>query len=266
MESRLIPTPKKLKIIEARALGTSFRDIAENLQLSKSGVQRIWAKYQDSGDIKNHWNNSWRPKLYNQRTSRRVINTIKHDPFKILSDVKRDLNLQFSRQTIHRILSKNGYRSYASRKKFQLYNYHKKQRVLWAKRYRNWSVEDWEKVVYGDESKFNVGFHDGKKKYRKLKSDDPNHIKYMENKPKNARQSVMLWGGFGIWGLTDLIFIEGNMNGKLYTNVLNEGYIPFLRKNHLNSRQIYLLEDNDKKHKSKIAQKWKSDNHINFID
>ena len=47
------------------------------------------------------------------------------------------------------------------------------------------------------------------------------------------------------------------MNGESYTRVLAEGYLPFLRAYGVHPKHVYILEDNDSKHTSKVAKTWK---------
>src|SRR5205823_699943 len=101
------------------------------------------------------------------------------------------------------------------------------------------------------------GFSDGAIKVRRHKDDDPLDPKFREEFNKNERLSVMVWGGMGIWGLTDLVYIDGIMDGTVYTEVLKKGLLPYLRRHHIPHRNIYLLEDNDKKHTSGVAKAYK---------
>ena len=43
-----------------------------------------------------------------------------------------------------------------------LTDWHKLIRLNWAKEHKNWSVHDWNKVIWSDESKFNLFGSDGR--------------------------------------------------------------------------------------------------------
>jgi transposase len=83
---------------------------------------------------------------------------------------------------------------------------------------------------------------------------------------RNAKQSAFVWGGMGIWGLTDIVYIQGTMDGLLYCDVLKEGVLPYIQKYNLNLEELLLLEDHDSKHTCKVATQWKDRRGINVME
>jgi thermostable 8-oxoguanine DNA glycosylase len=70
--------------------------------------------------------------------------------------LKNDYNLNLSAQAIRDALKRNGMRSRIRRKKPLLNANHKQKRLQFARKTKNWSVRDWERVIWSDETKFNV--------------------------------------------------------------------------------------------------------------
>ncbi|KAG1568894.1 hypothetical protein G6F48_013645 [Rhizopus delemar] len=64
------------------------------------------------------------------------------------------------------------------KKKPLLTEKHKKARLTWAKKHQYWTVHDWRRVIFSDETKINIWGSDGCKYYWKRKCDhlQPQHI------------------------------------------------------------------------------------------
>ena len=63
---------------------------------------------------------------------------------------------------MRRRLDKAGLYGRVARKKPLLTDHHKKVHLAWAKERKNWTSEDWNRVVWSDESKFNLFGSDGR--------------------------------------------------------------------------------------------------------
>ena len=70
----------------------------------------------------------------------------------------------------------------------------------------------------------------------------------------------------GIWGLTDIVYIQGTIDGLLYCDVLKEGVLPYIQKYNLNLEELLLLEDHDKKHTCNVATQWKDRRGVHVME
>ncbi|KAG1478124.1 hypothetical protein G6F47_013359 [Rhizopus delemar] len=70
---------------------------------------------------------------------------------------------------------------------------HKKARLAGAKKHQYWTIHDWRRVIFSDETKINIWGSDGCKYYWKRKGDrlQPHHI---EVTVKHGGGGTMLWG------------------------------------------------------------------------
>ncbi|KAG1037751.1 hypothetical protein G6F43_012798 [Rhizopus delemar] len=66
-------------------------------------------------------------------------------------------------------------------------------RLEWAKKHRNWTVQDWRQVVFSDETKINVWGSDGCKYYWRRPGDplQPHHLDFTV---KHEAGKLMMWG------------------------------------------------------------------------
>jgi transposase len=69
--------------------------------------------------------------------------------------LKYELRVDVHRATVARSLKRSGLTAFAKRKKPLLSAKHRKARLDFAKKYRNWTVEDWDQVLFSNETKFN---------------------------------------------------------------------------------------------------------------
>ena len=70
-------------------------------------------------------------------------------PFKELKSIA---NIPISEQTIRRRFQEEGIRKWRGLKRPLLNSKHAKQRLQWAREHKDWTVEDWAKVVWSNES------------------------------------------------------------------------------------------------------------------
>ena len=60
--------------------------------------------------------------------------------------------------------------------------------------------------------------------------------------------------------------IDGNLDGKLYTDILNDEFLATLAYHGLEADKIVLQHDNDSKHTSRIARQWLEDHNIEVLE
>jgi len=63
--------------------------------------------------------------------------------------------------TVRKKLLTNGLRGCKSKKKPKVTEKQRKARLAWAKEHLNWTPDDWKKVIFSDESTFNIQNHAG---------------------------------------------------------------------------------------------------------
>ena len=76
--------------------------------------------------------------------------------------LQTDLNINVCAQTTRRALQKAGFQAKVKPKKPALSNDNIKKRLNWAYKHRHWTVKDWEKVIWSDETRVNCFGSDGK--------------------------------------------------------------------------------------------------------
>ena len=72
---------------------------------------------------------------------------------------------------------------------------------------------------------------------------------------KHDEGNVKCWGCFSSSGVDNLVFIDGNMTGELYRDILQKNLLQLAKK--LNMAKVWWFpHDNDPKHRARIATNW----------
>lgn len=93
----------------------------------------------------------------------RAARAIKSGKADTAVDVHQQLFPDVSAQTVRRSLKANGLRAYAKRKVPFLLHRHQRACLEWARGSQFWTLQQWQHVIFSDESKFNVFGSDGRK-------------------------------------------------------------------------------------------------------
>ncbi|KAG1295264.1 hypothetical protein G6F64_013341 [Rhizopus arrhizus] len=108
-------------------------------------------------------------------------------------DKLMELGYSISYKTAINVLKSMNFFSAIKVKKPLLTAKHMKRRLAWAKKYQNWTTDDWRRVVFSDETKVNIWGSDGCKYYWSRPGDPlkPHHI---DVTVKHGGGSLMMWG------------------------------------------------------------------------
>lgn len=145
-------------------------------------ILRLKKKYEKTGNVKDKQRPGWPPKL-NERNERTIIRRLLIGEYttavSLTKSIQVNEDIEVSAETIRRVLRKNGFATRAKRKKPLLSKKHREKRLDFAKKFKDWTVQDWSRVVWSDESKFQIFSSDGReycwRKQEKLLKDA--HIK-----------------------------------------------------------------------------------------
>ena len=124
--------------------------------------------------------------------------------------------------------------------------------MAFALAHKDWTVEEWSKVLFSDESKFLL--YDSSVQYVRRPVGQRYNPKYMKPTVKHGGGRIMIWGSFSANGVGPLKLIEGKLTGSVYRDILEDVMLPFARGS-MPSDFIF-QHDNDPKHTSKIVKQW----------
>ena|SRR5688572_1917611 len=159
---------KRAQVIALKQRGISNAEIATSTGLSVRGIQKINSTVKVTHSFKDRPRTGRPPKL-TDRNCRSIGRMVKKKETSTATAITKALktshNINVSRQTVSRSLKSMGYACRIKKKKPKLTERHKKARLAFAKKYESWTSDDWKRVVWSDESKFNLLNSDGKEYY-----------------------------------------------------------------------------------------------------
>lgn len=238
---------KRIKVTVLKEEGFSYSEIGEKLNLSKNGVHYILKRHKETGDFLNREGRggekrtSERDEKYIALLSKKNRKLTAPD---ITAEVNKRRNDPISVTTVKRILQKNGLHGRVAARKPLLRPANRKKRLLWAKEHVNWTEEEWSKVLFSDESKFQI-FGGNRRVYVRRQVGERMNKDLIVPTVKHGGGSVMVWGCFGNEQVGNLKRINGIMDAKMYHGILVKHAVPSGKR--LIGNKFEFQEDNDPK-------------------
>ena len=161
--------------------------------------------------------------------------------------------VEVSTSTIRKSLLRNGLRGCKAKKKPKVSEKQRKARIAWAKEHLNWTSEDWDKVIFSDESTFTIQNHAGNSFVRRRPHEafSPQCISLTIKYPT----SVMIWGCMASNGSGRLHICEGMMNATKYASVLETKLLASAQSLFPDEYWIF-QDDNAPCHRAKLVKRW----------
>ena len=129
----------------------------------------------------------------------------------------------------------------------------KKKRLAWAMKHRQWTTENWKKVLWTDESKFEIS-GSSRKVFVCHRVGERMVPQCVTPTVKHGGGSVMIWGSFAGSRVGNLHRVTDTLNQKGYHSILQPLAIPsgLCRV----GQGFILQQDNDPKHTSRVCQNY----------
>jgi len=170
-----------------------------------------------------------------------------------------------SSQTVRNLLKKNAFKAVTKKKKPLLKPVHRKKRLAFALKHQNWTVDDWKRVIWSDETKINRIGSDGKQWVWK-KVGEGLIEREVQGTVKFGGGNIMVWGCMGWNGVGQLAEVEGRMNADQYVDILKNHLLPSMEESGISLEDLIFQQDNDPKHTSHKAKTFMEDNDISVLD
>ena len=199
----------------------SSREIAELVGSSQSTVSRIICSFENTGSaLSKRKAKCGRKSKTSVRDDKMLLRLSIEDPRKTSSDLKRDMmdyGVHLSNSSIKKRLFQAGRIARRPKRKQRLTHKMKRKRLAWAKKYKNWTLDDWKKVLFSDLTHFVVGGKHVQYVRRSVgESVKPCHINQQVKHPAKK----MFWGCFSFKGVGSLFPVQGMMKSDQYIEVI----------------------------------------------
>lgn len=254
-------------IIDLWNQGKRYKEVQQMAGMAKSTIQNILKKYRTHGTV-----TDLPGRGSERKTSSRIDNHVEvlvnKNPFLsapvIAKEIQDVYNVQVTPQTIRNRIREKGFRGRAPVKKPFLTKKHMERRLEFTKKYHKMPLSFWKKVLWTDESKFNMFKSDGMQKVWR-KPGQSYKLSCLRGTVKFGGGNIMLWGSMAWNGTGKLAFIDDKMDAQLYVDILKKNLLASTRKLRL-GRQFIMQQDNDPKHTSKKAKEYFTQNNIEVLE
>ncbi len=173
--------------------------------------------------------------------------------------MSKALDMEVSSRTIRNTLNFHGIHARVAARKPKLSNAHKKARLSWALKNIANSDDDWNRIIWSDESRFRLSGSDrGFLVWRK--SGERLNDRCIQSTVKFGGGSLMFWGCFSGNGLGNLVLVEQNLNSVKYIELLSTNLHPSADKMSLN--EYLFQQDNAACHASRLTTSFLRENNI----
>lgn len=169
-----------------------------------------------------------------------------------------------SARTVRRRLLEEGLVSRTAAKKPLLSSKNIRDRLIFCRRYRDWTAEDWGKVIFSDESPFRLFGASGRRLVRR-RQGERYHQSCLMPTVKHP-ETIHVWGCFSVKGVGSLTILPKNtaMNKEWYQNVLREQLLPTIQGQFGNEECLF-QHDGAPCHKAKVITKWLGEQNIKIL-
>jgi transposase len=255
----------RLNVIALLSDGCSHVDISKRLGVSVGAIHNIRSKHLP--DLEKSVGG--RKRKLSEQDKRRCVRLITSCEVETATRVSKmmenEVGVSASRQTVARALKECGMESAEKQKKPALSSKNIKERLAFAQRHKDWTVDDWERVIWSDETKIARFGSDGRS-WCWVRDGGSLSDRQVKQTRKHGGGSVMVWGCMTAHGPGFLCKIEGWMDQHLYKSILEDELASTIEHYSLKEDSVIFQHDNDPKHMAKSVQEWLNNQAFHILE
>jgi transposase len=250
--------------------GMTTGDIATFVNAHPQTIQRIIKNYNERG----HHDDAprtGRPHKLDERALRHIKISLEGNRRQCLSNLTSDINNALTSpvhpDTVHRTIhTQLGMNACVAAKKPFLKPIHKKERLFWARTYRNWEQEDWKHIIWTDEA--SVELEKGSSVVWVWRRPGERYLdKCLTPTFKSGRQSLMIWGCIAYGRIGPLIRIpKDQKTGADYVDLVLGGPLLDIYMELSEERGLVaVMEDGAPVHRCNLAKNFRTRHKIDIF-
>lgn len=259
--SQLTPVQKAYAVFRKNE-GISIAQIARELNFTRTAIRSAIRRFEDTGSYERQ-TTSGRPKKFNDRDRRLLQRYVLKNRRSSLKEIMANVDVNASINTFRKELQKLNLNSRIARKKPFINERQRRRRLEFAKEHQNWTLEDWRRVIFTDESSFQTSSCSSIVRVRRR----PNEVMLpscLAPTFQSGRSSLSVWGGISYNRRTNLVLLKKGERSS--AQFIEQVYEPVLKNFYNSSSSSILMEDNAPIHTAKVARKWKKDMNIDCLN
>lgn len=255
--ARNLTEQEAVKIVTLMEEGYSQREVAQRIGVHHTTVGRCLRRFRET-DSYTRRPGQGRKKSTSQIDDRFIRQQALRNRFLTGNELKNRLrdvrNVEVSSRTVRRRLNGFGLTARHPAKGPLLTREHKRARLDFAREHVEWTLNDWQRVLFSDETRVGLRSSDGRifiwrrpgERYSKA---------CMVPQVAFHGGSIMFWGGISLEARTDITPIRGRaLNAQRYIREILEEHVvpfgPFIGDNFL------FMDDNARPHRALIVREY----------
>jgi transposase len=190
------------KISAFHKCSLGYKKIAKELKRPVATIQKALNRMKKRNTYKRK-SGSGRPRKTTKREDRHIVRVAATNCFDSASEIGKTVKTKetISKKTIKRRLNEVGIYGYVAAKKPFVNEAQRLKRLQWAFEHKDWTVDQWNSVLFSDESSFVLRWK-GRQMVWRPKGERYNP-KYIQGTIKHDKK-IMIWGCFSANGVGDL--------------------------------------------------------------
>lgn len=156
MKTRALTSEEKGRIVGMRKAGIRGAQIARALGHPQSTVYTVLKNHAERGTVESP-KSPGRPPKFSGRDKRSLKRLLTQDRCRPLADITDLMATNASTSTIRVAAHDMGFNARVAARQPFLNDRHVAKRLEFERAHKNWTLEDWRRVIWTDESSFKVG-------------------------------------------------------------------------------------------------------------
>ena len=224
--------------------GLSTREIAGAVGVSQSSTSRIISRYRSTNSYESYRFLCGSERKTDERGDRVLLKLSRENPRATSSDLshklKDDYHIDISPSTVRKRLTENDRPAYRPLKCQVLTEDMKNRRLAWCREYKDWTLDDWHKVIFSDET--SVEIQPAASQFvRRNSGETPTRMHF---KPSFRHPvKLMIWSCISFHGTGRIHLVEGSMNSDQYARVISGRLLPQINEWYSSSENCWFQQD-----------------------
>lgn len=170
--------------------------------------------------------------------------------------IQKTSGVAVAKETIRRNLRLSGVKAHVLQKQPYLMPHHIRTRYEFAKEHKDWTVHDWSKVMFSDESVISRVGSFGRQYYYSNEEHKRKKPHQIRRTPQAGGGKMMVWDCITYQRQGDLRRIEERLNSELYVDILNDYVLASFDFGGMDPANSIFQQDNSRVHTAKLVQRW----------
>lgn len=250
---------KKAEIAAFLKLLSNISEVARLAKVSRKCVINVAEKIKNRESLENR-SGQGRRRISTNIDDQHLLIMAKRDRTQSLRVLAQEwgaaIGKDVSKDTVSRRLRSGGFKSYVQKRKPFRNRCQKNMRRDWCDRMQVWTKEQWAKVIWSDESHFQVINRSGRMVVRRTSKEQDQPFSFRP-RLQGGGGNVSVWGCFTASGPGPILAYQGRLTSAAYVNLISAALPQFI--DDLSADQEddwYFQQDNAPCHKAANTLRW----------